>query len=73
MRQSKRHSMIEAVANTSSGYLVSLAVSMWLYPLFGFPVTFLQANLLTGIFTVLSIARNYAVRRVFIWHQHRSS
>ena len=73
MRQSKRHSMIEAVANTGSGYLLSLIVSLFLYPLFGFPVTFLQANIITAIFTVLSIGRNYAVRMVFNWHHHKSS
>lgn len=64
-QQSRRHSLVEAVANTLSGYLVSLAASLVLYPMFGFDVTFGQANALTLIFTGLSIARNYVIRRMF--------
>ena len=53
--------------NTGAGYFINLAASMVLYPLFGFPVTFAQANILTAIFTVISVARNYAVRRWYRW------
>ena len=65
MRQSRRHSALEAMVNTLSGYVLALVAGLLLYPLFGFPVTFAQANALTAIFTVLSIGRNYAVRRIF--------
>ncbi len=63
--QTKRQSAVEAVVNTLTGYGVSLGVSLVIYPLFGFPVTFVQANALTCIFTALSILRNYIVRRLF--------
>jgi hypothetical protein len=57
--------MVESIANTMAGYLVSLCASLWIYPLMGWPVTFVQANIITLFFTVLSIGRNYVVRRVF--------
>jgi hypothetical protein len=63
--QTRKHSVVESIANTMTGYLVSLCASLWIYPLMGWPVTFVQANIITLFFTVLSIGRNYAVRRVF--------
>jgi hypothetical protein len=44
---------------------------MVVYLLFGFPVTFVQANALTVIFTILSVGRSYVVRRVFNYHASR--
>jgi hypothetical protein len=65
LMQTRKHSAIESVFNTMTGYLVSLAASLWLYPRMGWDLTFVEANIVTVFFTVLSIGRNYVVRRVF--------
>ncbi len=51
--------------NTALGFVISLALSMVVYPLFGHSFTLAQNVGITIIFTVASIARTYAVRRWF--------
>lgn len=64
MSQRRLHSLAETVANTLLGYAISVWISTWLYPLFGHKFTLAQNMAMTSIFTVVSIARGYAVRRV---------
>ena len=65
MSQSRRHSMIEAIAGTAIGFIVSVLASYVVYPAFGHAFTLAQNISITAIFTVLSIARGYVVRRLF--------
>lgn len=63
--QSRKHSLIESLANVAVGYLVSLAGQVIIFPVFGIAASIKQ-NLLIGVaFTVLSIARSYCLRRAF--------
>lgn len=65
MKQSRRMSFAESCANVAIGYGINLGAQMAIFPLFGIRVTFAQ-NVQIGIaFTVISIARSYAVRRLF--------
>ena len=65
MRQSRMISLVEAVANVVVGYGVAVLVQVLLFPLFGLTVTFRQ-NLAIGlVFTAVSIARSYLLRRAF--------
>lgn len=67
MSQSRRMSAVESVVNVAVGYLVALAAQLIVFPLLGIPVT-LEQNILIGvIFTVVSLARSYCLRRVFNW------
>ena len=69
MSQSRRHSMIEAIAGTAIGFIVSVLASEVVYPAHGHTFTLAQNVSITAIFTVLSIVRGYVVRRVFNrWH-----
>ena len=70
MSQSRRQSIAETVTSVAIGYLVALASQLAIFPLFDIHVT-LSDNLMIGAwFTVISIARGYAVRRFFNWlHQ----
>lgn len=65
MSQSRRMSLVETLANTGSGMLLSWMIGLVAYPLFGFAVGGGQALALTAIFTVVSVARSYAWRRAF--------
>lgn len=66
--QSKRHSFIEAVANVAVGYFVAVVSQLVIFPMFGIVVP-LSDNLMIGaFFTIISLARSYALRRIFnLW------
>lgn len=66
MAQSKTGSMVEAILNQVSGFLLSLVV--WAYivaPLYGFPVDWGTNFEITAIFAVVSTLRSYLWRRFF--------
>ncbi len=65
--QSRRQSMIETMTSVAIGYFVALASQLAIFPLFDIKVS-LSDNLMIGAwFTIISIARGYAVRRLFNW------
>lgn len=65
MSQTKRGSLIEALGNTAIGWTVNYIANLLVLPLFGFHVTYSQAFYIGCIFTVISVARSYLVRRLF--------
>ena len=65
MRQSRVMSLVEAIANVTVGFGVAVLTQMLVFPLFGLRTT-VPENLAIGlIFTVVSLARSYALRRAF--------
>src|SRR5690606_30452860 len=65
MSQSRAESLLEASLNTASGFVVSLVVWHFVAAAYEIPMP-LSTNLeITGIFTVVSVARSYAWRRFF--------
>ena len=58
-------SAVEAVTGTLIGFAVSLALTFTVLPLFGYAVTSSHAWGITAIYTVASVIRGYAVRRLF--------
>lgn len=63
--QSKRLSLIEAVANTCVGYGVNFTANLLIFPLFGMHIS-IRDNFVMGlIYTGISIARGYVLRRTF--------
>jgi low affinity Fe/Cu permease len=66
MSQSRLHSFFEANINTFVGFAMSMVVWEFVVkPLWGFSTSFLDNLGITCIFTVLSIARGYFIRRYF--------
>lgn len=65
--QSRRGSAIEAVTNVLVGLGISWVANMLIFPLFGFQVAPGAAFQIGLIFTVISLARSYLLRRVFNW------
>jgi len=63
LEQTRLGSLIESCINTGIGFVVSIALAMLVYPLFGASFTFAQNFWITVIFTVASVGRSYAVRR----------
>jgi hypothetical protein len=63
--QTRLQSLLEAWTNVIIGYFVALAAQIIVFPLYDIEVTISQ-NLQIGlIFTAVSIARSYLVRRLF--------
>jgi hypothetical protein len=60
-------SLIESVANTGAGFLVSLLIQLSLFSLMAIETTTTQNLTLSGVFTLASLVRGYLMRRVFIW------
>lgn len=50
-----------------AGFLISLAAAPIVYPIFGHSFSMAQNVGITLVFTVLSLARGYLVRRLFVW------
>lgn len=67
MSQSRLASFVEASANLAIGFVISIAIGRFLYPLFGYQVTLADNAGLTAIFTAASITRSYFTRRFFNW------
>jgi len=64
--QSKKQSLIEAIINVGSGFLLSIATwKLIITPIFGIEANNGQVAIISGIFTVLSIIRSYFWRRIF--------
>ena len=65
MAQSKRGSLIEAVTNTVVGYALAVATQFAVFPAFGLRVGVIENFGLGLIFTAVSLARGYVLRRLF--------
>ena len=73
MIQSRRGSLVESVVNVAVGYGVAVATQMAVMPMFGM-VGRTQVHLaIAGIFSVVSVARSYCVRRAFNWLTRRQT
>jgi len=59
--QSRLSSLIEAIVNVAVGFIVSVIITALIFP----GLSFGENLRITLIFTAASIARSYAVRRVF--------
>ena len=63
--QSRLESLIEAAINVALGYMVALGAQLIVFPLFSINIP-LSSNIAIGmIFTLVSLVRSYALRRLF--------
>ena len=63
--QSRRMSLVESLTNVAVGFGLAVATQVVIFPWFGMEVR-LSDNLAIGlIFTLISIARSFALRRAF--------
>lgn len=65
MKQTRRMSLIETVVSIAIGFAVSMVLTAIVMPAYGHHVTLGQNLQITAIFTVASVIRGYAVRRLF--------
>ena len=65
MRQSRLMSLVEALANVAVGYAIAVLTQLLVFPMFGLSATLAQNLALGAVFTVVSIARSFLLRRIF--------
>ena len=65
MKQPRLMSFVEAITNVILGYSVAVATQILIFPIFGLHTTLAQNLKMGVVFTIVSIARSFALRRVF--------
>lgn len=63
--QSRPMSLVEALTSTAIGFAVAVTTQLIVFPWFGLPATLSDSLAIGAIFTLVSVARSYAVRRLF--------
>ena len=66
MKQSRAMSLLESSFNVLIGFGISFIANLLVLPLFGYHVTISDSLAIGVIFTIISIARGYIVRRLFV-------
>lgn len=65
MRQAKIDSLMESITNTAVGFAISLITWAIIARAYGIPMTWGTNLQIVGWFTIVSIARQYILRRLF--------
>ena len=63
-KQSRSTSFLKSLVSTAVGFAVALAANALVLPLFGFRPSIAENLALTSVYTVISIARGYALERL---------
>ena len=63
--QTKKQSFIETLTSTTIGIIIGIVLNLTILPIFGYSVSLSDGVLISIIFTAVSIARSYTVRRIF--------
>jgi hypothetical protein len=64
-KQSRRMSLIEAIANVAVGFAVALLTQIIVFPVFDIEVTLGENAAIGALFTLASICRSFVLRRLF--------
>lgn len=65
MKQSRTISLVESLTNVAIGYGIAVVTQIVVFPLFGLSTTIAENMVMGAIFTVVSIARSFTLRRMF--------
>ena len=63
--QSKKHSLIESITNTLVGLVISYITLIIVNHIYNLNLLMLESLEITLIFTIVSVGRNYLVRRFY--------
>jgi hypothetical protein len=72
MKQSRLMSMVESIANLVVGYGVAVITQILVFPVFRLQTTLAQNMVMGAAFTVVSLIRSFALRRLFEAIRERS-
>lgn len=69
--QTKWDSFKESFTNILSGYILSLLTQVIVFPLFDINTSMGENMIISLIFTLVSLARLYIIRRIYNWKDNR--
>lgn len=58
-------SLIESSVSVIAGYIITVLIQYWLYPIFGISVPAKEALIISVIIVFAAFLKNFSVRRVF--------
>lgn len=64
-KQTKRASLVESLLNVAIGYGIAVSSQIIVFPWFGVHIPLRDNLLIAVVFTFISIARSFLVRRLF--------
>lgn len=73
MQQSRLGSFYEACFNVAIGFGINFVANLLIFPLFGMDISLSDNFILGLLYTVISVARSYVVRRWFNERLHRAA
>ena len=73
MTQSRLGSLIEAITNLVIGFAINWCANMVILPMFGFDIKPSAAFNMGLVFTVISLIRQYSLRRWFNARLHKAA
>ena len=65
MKQTRKQSFIEANVNTFFGFLISYVTLLILNSVYGMDLSMMDSLEVTLVFTIVSVGRNFMIRRWF--------
>lgn len=65
--QSRRASLAEAWTNILVGFSINYVANLLIFPLFGMHISLANNFLMGLIYTAISLARSYGLRRFYNW------
>lgn len=68
MSQTRKGSFIEACINVLIGFWINFAANLLILPLIGFHISVSQNFFIGFLYTLISIARSYCIRRWFNYY-----
>jgi hypothetical protein len=73
MTQTRLGSLIEAFINVLIGFSINFVANLVIFPFFGFHITLGDNFVLGLLYTIISIARSYVIRRWFNARLHAAA
>jgi len=63
--QSKKMSLLESLVSVIAGYIITVLIQYWVYPIFGISIPATEALIISLIIVLAAFAKNFSVRRLF--------
>lgn len=73
MSQSRLGSFIEAWINVLIGFTINFIANLVIFPIFGWQISVMENLALGVVYTAISVARSYAIRRWFNARIHKTA
>lgn len=63
--QSRAMSLLESTISVFTGYIITVLIQFWVYPIFGITIPASSALVISVIIVLAAFAKNFSLRRLF--------